>query len=240
MIESGHLPEACRIHLKLSKMTGTDTYCWHQEEVQAILDRCRVVPELGWLGNVLTALSCTGMRISELASLRFTDFGTNVIKLTDETAMAVRSTGLQVRQLNSRRSRSFPIHADLLPVLNRIERHSDGRVFHGPLGGVIKPDIVAGAIKILTPLTKKFRTPEGEIGFKDGRLHSFRPYFCSVCANTGVPEQVVIQWLGHRDSQMVRHYYHLHDEEAQRQMQKVNFVGSCPAKVAADGTTEVS
>ena len=61
LIDLGHLPEACRIHLKLSKMTGTDTYCWHQEEVQAILDRCRVVPELGWLGDVLTALSCRGM-----------------------------------------------------------------------------------------------------------------------------------------------------------------------------------
>ena len=122
-----------------------------------------------------------------------------------------------------------------------IERHPDGRVFHGPLGGVIKPDIVRRAlIKVLTPLAEKFSTPEGEIGFKDGRLHSFRHYFCSVCANTGVPEQVVMQWLGHRDSQMVRHYYHLHDEEAQRQMLKVNFVGSSPAKVATEDTTQVS
>ena len=243
LIESGHLPETCRIHLKLSKMMGTDTYCWRQEEVQAILESCRAAPELGWLGDVLTALSCTGMRISELASLRFTDidFEANVIKLTDETAKAVRSTGRQVRQLKSRRSRSFPIHADLRPVLEGIERHPDGRVFHGPLGGVIKPDIVRRAlIKVLTPLAEKFSTPEGEIGFKDGRLHSFRHYFCSVCANTGVPEQVVMQWLGHRDSQMVRHYYHLHDEEAQRQMLKVNFVGSSPAKVATEDTTQVS
>ena len=147
LIESGHLPETCRIHLKLSKMMGTDTYCWRQEEVQAIIQYCRAAPELGWLGDVLTALSCTGMRISELANLRFTDidFGANVVKLTDETAKAVRSTGRQVRQLKSRRSRSFPIHADLLPVLEGIERHRDGRVFHGPLGGVIKPDIVRRA-----------------------------------------------------------------------------------------------
>lgn len=67
--------------------------------------------------------------LSELASLRFTDigFGANIIKLTDETAKAVRSTGRQGRQLKSRRSRSFPIHADLRPVLEGIERHQDGR-----------------------------------------------------------------------------------------------------------------
>ena len=244
LIRAGHLPETCRIHLSLTKPTGTDTYCWRQEEVKAILQRCREVPEANWLGDVLTALSCTGMRISELAGLRWTDidFAANVIKLTDETAKAVRAGNRQVRQLKGRRSRSFPIHANLRPVLERIERHPDGRVFHGPLGGIIKPDIVRRALikEGLTPLAKQFPTPKDEIGFKDGRLHSFRHYFCSVCANTGVPEQVVMQWLGHRDSQMVRHYYHLHDDEAQRQMQRVNFVGSSAAKVATEDTTQVS
>ena len=90
---------------------------------------------------------------------------------------------------------------------------------------------------MLTPLAKKFPTPEGEIGFKDGRLHSFRHYFCSVCANTGVPEQVVMRWLGHQDSAMVRHYYHLHDDEAQRQMQRLNFVGGSATTVVAGSTT---
>ena len=145
------------------------------------------------------------------------------------------------RQLKGRRGRSFPIHADLRPILERIERHPDGRVFHGPLGGVLKPDVVRRTLirDILTPLAEQFPTAEGEIGFGSGRLHSFRHYFCSTCANTGVPEQVVMQWLGHRDSQMVRHYYHLHDDEAQRQMQRVNFVGESATKGVGEGTTQV-
>jgi hypothetical protein len=32
-------------------------------------------------------------------------------------------------------------------------------------------------------------------------------------------------WLGHANSDMIRHYYHLHDEEAQRQIQQLNFLG---------------
>jgi integrase len=104
---------------------------------------------------------------------------------------------------------------------------------------VLSPDIARRTLikEALTPLSQQFPTPEGETGFKDGRLHSFRHYFCSVCANTGIPEQVVMQWLGHRDSLMVRHYYHLHDEEAQRQMQRVNFVGGAVATSAPDRTT---
>jgi integrase len=241
LIRTGHLPEGCRIHLSLMKPTGTDCYCWRQEEVSAILQHCRETPDITWLGHVLTALSCTGMRISELASLRWSDidFAANVIKLTDETAKAVRAGGRQARQLKGRRSRSFPIHADLRPILERIEHHPDGRVFHGPLGGIIKPDTVRRTLinEVLVPLAGEFPTVEGEIGFGNGRLHSFRHYFCSTCANTGVPEQVVMQWLGHRDSAMVRHYYHLHDDEAQRQMKRVNFVGGSGAMVAAESTT---
>jgi len=33
-----------------------------------------------------------------------------------------------------------------------------------------------------------------------------------------------MEWQGHRDSAMVRHYYHLHDAEAKRQMRRVQFL----------------
>jgi hypothetical protein len=45
----------------------------------------------------------------------------------------------------------------------------------------------------------------------------------------GIPEQTVMLWLGHRDSKMVRHYYHLHDDDAQRQMSKLKSVGGAGA-----------
>lgn len=104
----------------------------------------------------------------------------------------------------------------------------DGLVFHGPLGGKVKPDTVRNILirEVLTPLAARFSTPEDETGFVDGRLHSFRHYFCSTCANMGVPEQVVKEWLGHSDSKMVKHYYHLHHDEAQRQMQRLDFLGN--------------
>ena len=45
-----------------------------------------------------------------------------------------------------------------------------------------------------------------------------------------------MEWLGHRDSRMVRHYYHLHDEEAQRQMNRLEILG--PAETERGQGTE--
>jgi integrase len=230
------LPSTCQIKLPLDKPTGTDTYCWRQVEVQAMVEHCGQNPELAWLGSVTTALASTGMRISELASLRWSDIdlGANVIKLADESKSA-RHRGRKARETKSGHSRSFPISSEFRSALDRIERARDGLVVHGPRGGVLSPDITRRALirDVLTPLAERFPTPDGEIGFEHGRLHSFRHYFCSTCANRGVPEQVVMKWLGHQHSAMVRHYYHLHDEEAQRHMERLSFVGKPEATGAA-------
>jgi integrase len=189
---------------------------------------CRDNAELNWLGDVLVALACTGLRISELAALRRSDLDreANCIRLTDESTGRRRKDGAS-RRTKSGRDRSFPIHDDLKAVLDQLALFQNGLLFHGPRGGRLKPDTVRQILirAVLTPLQERFAKPEGEVGFADGRLHSFRHYFCSTCANNGVPEQIVMAWLGHRDSAMVKHYYHLHDEEAQRQMKRLNFLG---------------
>jgi integrase len=237
LVVEEHLPTSCLISLPLLKPQGTSTYCWRTEEVRAMVQYCRQRLELSWLADVLTALACTGLRISELASLRLTDIDrkNNLITLTDESSQGRRKAGRKARQTKSGRSRSFPIHADLRGVLDRMTQAQDGLVFHGPLGGRLKADTVRQVLirDVLTVLQEHYPAAPGQVGFADGRLHSFRHYFCSTCANSGVPEQVVMAWLGHRDSAMVRHYYHLHDDEAQRQMARLNFLGDAGGEGAA-------
>jgi integrase len=190
---------------------------------------CQAQQELAWLARVLVALVCTGLRISELASLRWSDvdWTANQIRLTDESRKARRHGNRPARQTKSGRSRSFPIHADLRAALEELTPAMDGLIFHGPHRGKLKPDTVRRALvrDVLAPLGPGFPTGPGETGFADGRLHSFRHFFCSRCAQSGVPEQVVKEWLGHRDSEMVRHYFHLHNEESQRQMRRLSFLG---------------
>jgi integrase len=139
------------------------------------------------------------------------------------------------REVKSSRSRSFPIHPNLLKVLQSLPR-VDGYVFHGRRGGRLKPDTVRRVLvrEVIQPLSAKFPTPEGEKGFQDGRLHSFRHAFCNTCANAGVPERVLMDWLGHNDAGMIRIYYHLHDKESRKQMNALDFLGGAGGRSAGD------
>jgi len=80
-----------------------------------------------------------------------------------------------------------------MTILDSIEHTSDGLVFHRPFDGKIKPDTMCHILirEVLTPLSKQSPSQPGEVGFKDRRLHSFRHYYCSVCANNGTPERVL-------------------------------------------------
>jgi len=226
LIDVGRIVGRDPIKLKLKKSEGQRAYCYRPAEVAAILSLSREVPGLGWIGDVVTALACTGMRIDELANLKWADvdFECNQITLTDESGRG--STIESKRTLKSGRSRSFPLHTDLAAVLGRLPK-SDQYVFHGPKGGRLKADTVRRTLVrfVLKPLAVKFPAAKGGRSFIDGRLHSFRHYFVSMCAADNIPERVVMEWVGHADSAMVRHYFHLHDDEAQRRMKGLNLLG---------------
>lgn len=228
LVEKEHLPSNFKLSLSLRKPTGTDTYCWSQEEVNAIVVYCQSNKSLKWLARVVIALASTGLRISELASLRWTDidFVNNVLRLTDESRRAPKKTQGARRETKSGRSRSFPLSAEFCAVLQSMDRSKDGKIFHGPLGGTLKPDTLRNVLirDVLNLLEGRFPSSSDTVGFKDGRLHSFRHFFCSKCANSGVPELMVMEWLGHADSAMVRHYYHMSNHEAQRRMSQLRFV----------------
>lgn len=227
LIKEEFLPDGKAIDLPLPKAQGTSTYCWKREEVAAMVNYCRKTKALHWLGDVLICLACTGLRISELASLQWSDIDLKegMLRLTDETMVKKKSKATK-RTTKSGYNRSFPIHSDLVKVFDEMPIRS-GKVFRGPRGGQLKPDTVRVILirDVITPLTKTFPQGEDETGFADGRPHSFRHYFCSTCANSGVPENMVMRWLGHRSSEMVQHYYHLHDAEAKQRMDKLNFTG---------------
>jgi integrase len=231
-VQEGYLPDSALIRMPLAKPTGTDTYCYKPEEVAAIIEYCR--ERLRWLADIVTALPCTGLRISELAALRWSDLdeGLEMLRIADERHRR-RRVGNEARRTKTGRSRTFPIYPDLAAVLARMDRSNDGVIFHGPLGGRLKADTVRRILvrDVLDKLKERFPTAEDGIGFEHGRLHSFRHYFCSVAAQAGTAEQTVMSWLGHSSSKMVRHYF-LYDDESRRQMKRIDFLGHAGGRVA--------
>lgn len=238
LVEEGYLPATCRIVMPLSKSNDSSTYCYSPEEVEAIVAFCTADEDLVWLGQVAVALACTGMRISELAALRWSDvdFDRNVVRIENDPGKQ-KGKGNR-RRTKNRKDRSIPIPAEFLDVLRALPRHQDGRVFHGPLGRLLKPDVVRSNLKgkVLTAVAKAFRARDVETGIEHGRLHSFRHYFCSECANKNVPMQMVMDWLGHQDSRMARYYYHLADQRAQDEMKRLTFVNTQPVKATSGST----
>jgi len=73
LIDDGKLIGCEPIKLKLRKVESQRAYCYRESEVRAIVARCRQVASLGWIGDVVTALARTGMRIDELANLQWAD-----------------------------------------------------------------------------------------------------------------------------------------------------------------------
>uniref|UniRef100_UPI0030D89D11 tyrosine-type recombinase/integrase n=1 Tax=uncultured Rubinisphaera sp. TaxID=1678686 RepID=UPI0030D89D11 len=225
-VEKTQLPPDSEIKMSIPKIQESTTYCWKPEEVKALFELCEQL-ELTWLEHVLKGLAYTGMRISELANLHWSDldFVNNKISLTDESRQK-KIKGRSQRTIKSGYSRSFPIHPELLEILKSIERQEDSYVFHGVRGGKIKPDVVRTVLfrDLLKPLAKQFPSPGSDAGFIDGRLHSFRHYFCSVCADDNVSERILMDWLGHKDSKMITRYYHLNEKTSHEQMSKVRII----------------
>lgn len=228
LVDEVKLPVEHLIRLPLKKPQGTSTYCYSPAEFQAIVDHCRKDAHLGWLGDAATALGMTGLRISELAELRWSDVDleAGLIKLVDTTRQSRKSERHKVRSTKTHRNRILEIHPDLQAVLARLPRSSDHRVFHGPRGGKIKPDTVRNILvrDVLGPLSANFPATDQGPGIAAGRLHSFRHFFCSTSADQKVSEQVLMSWLGHSDSDMIRHYYHMRREESRRQMNSLTFL----------------
>ncbi|MFO0935510.1 MAG: site-specific integrase [Gemmataceae bacterium] len=232
------LPQSCQFRIELNKSKETTTYCYSTAEVTAIIDFCRANRELNWLADVVTTLAITGLRISELANLRWEniDLEKDLLKLTDRSLLSRRSERDSASRTKSHRSRSLPIRKELKTILSKLLRHKDGRVFHGPNGGKIKPDTIRNILirDVLQPLSNRFPKGVNGKGIAAGRVHSFRHYFCSISADSGVPEQMLMNWLGHRDSAMIRHYYHMRTEESRRQIDAIPFLKTTNGQVTVE------
>ncbi|WDI41070.1 tyrosine-type recombinase/integrase [Bremerella sp. P1] len=228
LVHEEMLPEQLRLRVKLPKPKGTSTYCYRQQEISAMVRQCEAAQELEWLRLVILGLTYTGMRISELASLRWSDidFDSNHIHVVDERSRSRKKTTGPVRTTKGKRSRVIPMHPELKEVLRPLQEQAGGYVFKAQKGGQLRPRVVLEVFirEVIKPLSSTFPTPENEIGFHNGRLHSFRHAFCSHALGGGASVGEVQDWLGHADSKMVEHYRHLRDDQAQQRMNSLSFM----------------
>ncbi len=144
-----------------------------------------------------------GLRIGEVEQLRWEDI---IAKGKTFTMLHIRRGGSN-GTTKDRDERFVPIHpriAELLPT----RRGS----------GVLLPTINARRLlkrlKVLCAACR-FDNPT------QYKLHTFRHYFASLCANHRIAYRKALAWLGHSSSDILDLYYHLHDEDSQNAMMEL-------------------
>ena len=232
LVEEGLLPESARVRISLQRSQESTTYCYRRDEVQAMLQLCQTDPDLHWLGDILLTLACTGLRISELIGLRWTDIQTDAsgiplfIRIADERGNArIQRLGTG-RRTKGKRGRVIPVHQVLQKRLTVLPRATDGRIFHRPDGKALKYYFLHDPFKdrVVEVLADQFSAPEGEVGFSDSCFHSFRHYFVSQAFIGGATEGAIREWVGHSDSRVVERYRHLATADSIRKMEQLNLV----------------
>ena len=241
LVEEEYLPASCRFLLKLSKPEGSTTYCYTKRQVTRVIEFCNTTTSLVWLAQVITALATSGLRINELAKLRWSDIdlSSNTLCLTDERARPRRNQTGQERRIKGKRGLALPMHPAFRNVLAALPRHRDALICRGQLGDNLSDRRALEALqgRVIEPLKDEFPTPEGEIGFAAGTIHGLRHYFCSEAYRNGAKDAELLEWLGHRDSEIMKLYRHLRQEDSHRRMEQINFLGSDDEE---DGDTNVA
>jgi integrase len=150
--------------------------------------------------TAFATLAFSGMRIGELEQLDWAD----VLLDRGTLGMLHIRRGGSAGTTKDKDERFVPIHPRVRPLLEVLP-HRVGLVF---------PHATERAL-----LGKLKRQCEA-CGFGNKlKLHSFRHFFASLCANNHVAYRKALAWLGHSSSDILDLYYHLHDEESDAAMQ---------------------
>jgi len=158
---------------------------------------------------MLATLAYTGMRIGELKQLCWEDVD------LDRNVIHVNRGGSGGKP-KDKENRFIPIHArKLRPVLQSLPRKSE-LVFLMPDGKKVSEK------KLLAHLKNLCR----QCGFPNPwqyKLHTFRHFFASYCAQQNLSYKYVLEWMGHSSSAILDMYFTMNDRRAQAAMNNMSF-----------------
>jgi len=190
--------------LRFEKVKSPKQPCFTIEQVELLISNVE-----GWAVPMFATLAFTGMRIGELQQLCWEDID------LDRNVIHVHCGGSSGRP-KDKQDRFIPLHArKLRPVLQSLPRLSK-LVF-------IMPDGKKVSEKKLRAYLKNICT---QCGFQNPwqyKLHTFRHFFASYCAQQNLSYKYVLEWMGHSSSDILDMYFTMNDRQAQAAMNSVSF-----------------
>jgi integrase len=167
------------------------------------------------------------MRIGELIALQWRDVQfvgdePTVIQLRDESASTTgrKETG---RTTKNGQSRSLPVNPALVGYLKAHRGAARSPVFKSATGKTVDDDKVRKALNAVTRHLTGTGNPTLSEDLHHLSPHGLRHFFISQAASSkDTSESVLMRWVGHADSKLLRHYFHLSDRRAVELMSKLN------------------
>ncbi len=167
-----------------------------------------------WAVPMFTTLAYTGIRIGELQQLLWesVDLESNVVHIC---------RGGSGRTPKDKEDRFIPIHASRLkPILQTLPKQSE-LVFSTPDGKPVNSKKLRAYLKRLCK----------ECGFRNPqqyKLHTFRHFFASYCAQQNLSYKYILEWMGHCSSDILDMYFTMNDRHAQSAMNSMSFNSEKP------------
>lgn len=191
----------------------TQQPCFTPEQIEAILNNCRPQER-----PVFTMMAYTGMRVGEVAALRWDDV---ILDRGQYGFIAVRLGGSN-GTTKGKRSRFLPIHPELRQVLDSMPRRCE-TVFTRPKSAFnpdgSRPLNQSTLLKSIKRLCKKLGFPNHD----KYKIHTFRHSFASMCARNQVSYKYALDWMGHKSSDILDMYVTQFDAAAEHAIGTINY-----------------
>jgi len=201
---NGYLSRNLLEPIRFEKVKSPKQPCFTMEQVQLLISNAE-----RWAVPMFAALAFTGIRIGELQQLQWedVDFDHNVIHV---------HRGGSGGRPKDKEDRFIPMHIRRLkPFLQTSPRTSE-LVFLMPDGKMVSPKKLRAYLKNLCR----------QCGFEKPwqyKLHTFRHFFASYCAQQNLSYKYVLEWMGHSSSDVLDMYFTMNNRHAQAAMNSMSF-----------------
>jgi len=201
---NGYLSKNLLEPVRFAKVKSPKQPCFTIEQVELLLSNAE-----RWAVPIFTTLSFTGMRIGELAQLHWEDVG------LESSVIHVHRGGSDGRT-KDKEDRFIPVHyRKLKPILQSLAKVSE-LVFLMPKGKAVSQKRLLAYLKDLCR----------QCGLENPRqykLHTFRHFFASYCAQQNLSYKYVLEWMGHSSSAILDMYFTMNDRQEQAAMNSLSF-----------------
>ncbi len=202
--KNGYLSRNLVEPVSFPKVKSPKQPCFTIEQVELLISNADP-----WAVPIFAALAFTGMRIGELQQLRWEDVD------LEHSVIHVNRGGSDGRP-KDKEDRFIPVHAKKLrPMLQSLPRQSE-LVFLMPKGTKVCP-------KKLLRYLKNLCEQCGLANPNQYKLHTFRHFFASYCAQQSLSYKYVLEWMGHSSSDVLDMYFTMNDRQAQAAMNSLSF-----------------